>query len=75
MTNTVPAKSNVSILPRMFRRKRVVVPDGRAEIIALDIVYEALMPLSSDAQNRVIEHAVKLLNERAKAINDYEFEE
>lgn len=72
--NTQPARSNVSILPRMFRRKPQL-PDGKAEIIALDIVYDALMPLSSDAQNRVIEHAVKLLNERARALDDYHFEE
>lgn len=71
---TVPARNNVSILPRMFRRKPQL-PDGKAEIIALDIVYDALMPLSSDAQNRVIEHAVKLLNERARVLNDYQFEE
>lgn len=71
---TQSAKSNVSILPRMFRRKPQL-PDGKAEIIALDIVYDALMPLSSDAQNRVIEHAVKLLNERARALGDYQFEE
>lgn len=61
--------------PRFMRRKHIVIPDGKAEIIALDIVYDALMPLSSDAQSRVLEHAVKLLNERAKAINDYEFED
>lgn len=72
--STVPARSNVSYLPRMFRRKPLL-PDGKAEIIALDIVHDALMPLSSDAQNRVIEHVVKLLNERARALSEYEFEE
>lgn len=74
---TQPARSNVTLLrglPRMFRR-RPQVPDGRAEIIALDIVYEALMPLPAEAQNRVIDHVVKLLNERARALSDYQFEE
>lgn len=74
---TQPTRSNVTLLkglPRMFRR-RTQVPDGRAEIIALDIVYEALMPLPAEAQNRVIEHVVKLLNERARALSDYQFEE
>jgi hypothetical protein len=74
---TQPARNNVTLLnglPRMFRR-RPQVPDGRAEIIALDIVYEALMPLPAEAQNRVIEHVVKLLNERARALSDYQFEE
>lgn len=74
---TQPVRSNVHILsglPRMFRRKPQL-PDGKAEIIALDIVYDALMPLTTDAQNRVIEHAVKLLNDRARALNDYHFEE
>ena len=61
--------------PRFMRRRKVLIPDGKAEIIALDIVHDALMPLSSEAQNRVIEHAVKLLNERARALNEYEFEE
>lgn len=74
---TQPTRNNVTLLkglPRMFRR-RTQVPDGRAEIIALDIVYEALMPLPAEAQNRVIEHVVKLLNERARALSDYQFEE
>lgn len=33
------------------------------------------MSSTERAQSRVLEHAVKLLNERAKAINDYEFED
>lgn len=76
MSNTERANNVVKGgWPKFMRRKRLVIPDGKAEIIALDIVYDALMPLSSDAQTRVLEHAVKLLNERAKAINDYEFED
>lgn len=71
--STQPARSNVSYLPRLFRRKPEL-PDGKAEIVALDIVYDALLPLSSAAQNRVIEHAVNLLNERARALNEYTFE-
>ena len=71
---TQPARSNVSYLPRMFRRKPQL-PDGKAEIVALDIVYDALLPLSSDAQTRVLDHAVKLLNERTRALNDYHFED
>jgi len=74
---TQPARNNVTILsglPKMFRRKPRM-PDGKSEIIALDIVYDALLPLTTDAQNRVIEHAVKLLNERARALNEYQFEE
>lgn len=77
MSNTERANNVVKAgwTSTFMRRKRVVIPDGREEIIALDVVHEALKPLSSDAQNRVIEHVVKLLNERARAINSYEFEE
>jgi hypothetical protein len=75
---TIPVRSNVSYLPRMFgfrRRRAVHIPDGKNETIAQDVVYDALMPLSSAAQTRVIEHVVAMLNERARALNDYEFEE
>lgn len=75
---TVPVKSNISYLPRMFgfrRQKAVQLPDGKAEIVALDICYEALVGLSQDAQSRVLEHTVKMLNERARVLNEYTFEE
>lgn len=75
---TVPAKSNVSYLPRMFgfkRRKAAVVPDGKMETMAQDIVYDALLQLSSAAQTRVIEHVVAMLNERTRALNEYHFED
>lgn len=75
---TVPAKTNVSYLPRMFgfkRRRAVPVPDGKLETIAQDIVYDALLPLSSAAQTRVLDHVVAMLNERTRALNEYQFEE
>lgn len=76
--STAPVKANVSYLPKMFgfkRRRAVHVPDGKLETIAQDIVYDALMPLSSAAQTRVLDHVVAMLNERAKALSEYQFED
>ncbi len=76
---TAPVKpQNVSYLPRIFgraRRKAVDLPDGKLETYAQDVIYDALMPLSSAAQSRVIEHVVAMLNERTRLLTDYEFEE
>lgn len=57
------------------RRRKVAVPDGQLEIDAIDICYNALLPLSNTAQERVVHQVVSMLNERSRMLSEYDFEE